>query len=129
MLDNQNLQELWEDLPNRTLKINNKGSLFFHFNPKLCINKIEMLRNKTGLRPFTDVEVAKSSNGDKIACNVTELYVNVTRITSQGVILRWDPFQLSGDDRPLLGYIVYSIEAPYQNVTVYDGRDACEVDE
>ncbi|CAH0562735.1 unnamed protein product [Brassicogethes aeneus] len=128
VLDNQNLQELWEDWSNRSFRIE-RGSLFFHFNPKLCINKIEMLRNKTGLQPFSDLEVAKNSNGDKIACNVSELKVNVTLITSKGVVLVWRPFELDGDERQLLGYIVYSIEAPYRNVTVYDGRDACGVDD
>lgn len=29
------------------------------------------------------------------------------------------------DPRKLLGYEVYTIEAPYKNVTLYDGRDAC----
>lgn len=29
------------------------------------------------------------------------------------------------DVRSLLGYVVYFVEAPYQNVTMYDGRDAC----
>lgn len=29
------------------------------------------------------------------------------------------------DARKLLGYEVYTIEAPYKNVTLYDGRDAC----
>lgn len=29
------------------------------------------------------------------------------------------------DPRKLLGYEVYTIEAPNRNVTLYDGRDAC----
>lgn len=29
------------------------------------------------------------------------------------------------DVRSLLGYVVYFVEALYQNVTMYDGRDAC----
>ena len=43
---------------------------------------------------------------------------------SKGVVLVWEPFEMD-DPRKLLGYIVYSIEAPTQNVTLYDGRDAC----
>lgn len=68
VLDNQNLQELW-DWRNRTLSIDN-GSLFFHFNPKLCINKIEKLQEVAmpNLPHFTELEVAQNSNGDKIAC-------------------------------------------------------------
>jgi len=68
LLDNQNLQELWdwesrpEDL--RILK----GRLFFHFNPKLCLFKIEKLKQVANLPDFTDLEVATNSNGDKVAC-------------------------------------------------------------
>lgn len=70
VLDNQNLQELWDwDSPkNRTIKISNRGKLFFHFNPKLCLNKIEKLRTIAGLEQFTDLEVAPTSNGDKVPC-------------------------------------------------------------
>lgn len=66
VLDNQNLQDLW-DWENRTLRIEN-GRLFFHFNPKLCYQKIVELRIKAKLSKFTDMEVAPTSNGDKIAC-------------------------------------------------------------
>lgn len=66
VLDNQNLQELW-DWTNRTLTIDN-GKLFFHFNPKLCLDKIRTLQIKAGLPNFTSLEVASNSNGDKIAC-------------------------------------------------------------
>ncbi|KAK9889047.1 hypothetical protein WA026_004327 [Henosepilachna vigintioctopunctata] len=124
VLDNQNLQDLWEWKDNRTLKIDH-GRLFFHFNPKLCLDKIRILENKTGLSPpFTELEVANSSNGDKIACDVTDLAVKVKNIESKAVSLAWQPFQLD-DQRNLLGYIVYSIQAKYRNLTMYDGRDAC----
>lgn len=56
--------------------------------------------------------------------NVTELKVNVSQIQAAVVILSWDPFVLN-DHRSLLGYVVHSIEAPYRNVTLYDGRDGC----
>lgn len=55
---------------------------------------------------------------------VTTLNVTVQRTSSKAVILEWQPFQLD-DPRKLLGYVVYSIEAPHQNITLYDGRDAC----
>ncbi|KAL3289679.1 hypothetical protein HHI36_023083 [Cryptolaemus montrouzieri] len=124
VLDNQNLQDLWDWKENRTLRIDN-GRLFFHFNPKLCLDKIRTLQSKTGLTPpFTELEVANSSNGDKIACDVKELAVKVKKIQSKAVSLSWQPFRLD-DQRNLLGYIVYSIESKYRNLTLYDGRDAC----
>lgn len=64
VLDNQNLELLW-DMSNNNLKID-KGRLFFHFNPKLCLKKIEAFANATGKSDFTEFEVA--ANGDKIAC-------------------------------------------------------------
>jgi insulin receptor len=68
LLDNQNLQELWDwkSRP-KDLRIQN-GRLFFHFNPKLCLHKIEELKEVAGLPGFTDLEVAANSNGDKVAC-------------------------------------------------------------
>lgn len=56
--------------------------------------------------------------------NVTVLQADVYKRTSKAVLIRWKQFA-HYDSRTLLGYVVYSIEAPYQNVTLYDGRDAC----
>ncbi|XP_045482514.1 insulin-like receptor isoform X2 [Harmonia axyridis] len=124
VLDNQNLQDLWDWKDNRTLTID-KGRLFFHFNPKLCLDKIRTLQSKTGLYPpFTELEVANSSNGDKIACDVKQLNVSLKQIGSRAVSISWQPFKLD-DQRNLLGYIVYSIQTKYRNLTLYDGRDAC----
>ncbi|XP_044256884.1 insulin-like receptor [Tribolium madens] len=124
VLDNQNLQELWNWENNKTLKIDT-GRLFFHFNPKLCIREIEKLQNITHIVDVTELEVAKNSNGDKIACDLQVLKVDKPKVVnSKGVVLEWEPFKID-DPRKLLGYIVYSIEAPTQNVTLYDGRDAC----
>ncbi|CAH1989756.1 unnamed protein product [Acanthoscelides obtectus] len=128
ILDNQNLQELWDWSKNRTLVIE-RGKLFFHFNPKLCFNKILQLKEIARLEDFTDLEVAPNSNGDKIACDVKPLHVNISKIGTRSVTLEWKQFQMRDDQRKLLGYIVYLIEAPYRNVTIYDGRDACGQDD
>lgn len=66
VMDNQNLQELW-DWHNKTFKIEN-GTLFFHFNPKLCMDRIRKLQMYSGLKNFTDLEVSANSNGDRMAC-------------------------------------------------------------
>ncbi|GFG35214.1 hypothetical protein Cfor_01318, partial [Coptotermes formosanus] len=124
LLDNQNLQELWDwNARSENLSIL-EGRLFFHFNPKLCFYKIEKLKQVAHLQNFTDLEVAANSNGDKVACNVTMLHARVALRDSYAVIIEWDQFE-HHDPRTLLGYVVYYIEAPYQNLTLYDGRDAC----
>lgn len=127
VFDNQNLQELWDWSTHKNITILSKmGSpkIFFHFNPKLCLYKIEKLREKAKLDEFTDYDVAPDSNGDKIACNITELQTKVIKKTSRGTIIEWEAF-MHHDTRSLLGYVVYFIEAPKKNVKMYDGRDAC----
>ena len=56
-----------------------------------------------------------------------ELNVTVAVKTAHGMVLKWGPeFRQSlPDPRQLLGYVISYIEAPHQNVTYYDGRDAC----
>lgn len=130
VLDNQNLQELWSDengARNITiLSAKGPAKIFFHFNPKLCLDKIEALRQKAKLNEFTDLEVASNSNGDKVACNVIQLNTQVLKKSSVGAIIEWHGF-MHYDTRSLLGYVVYFTEAS-QNVTMYDGRDACGSD-
>lgn len=53
-----------------------------------------------------------------------ELSVTVSKVSAYAVLIKWNAFK-TPDPRTLLGYVVYSIEAPYRNVTLYDGRDAC----
>ncbi|XP_017878213.1 insulin-like receptor [Ceratina calcarata] len=123
VMDNQNLQELWDWNLHKEIKIL-RGKIFFHLNPKLCLYKIDTLREKTGLAPFTDYDVSPNSNGDKVACNLTELMTRVSNKSPTGAVIEWEPF-IHHDDRSLLGYVVYFIEAPNKTVTMYDGRDAC----
>ncbi|XP_055689522.1 insulin-like receptor isoform X2 [Lutzomyia longipalpis] len=128
VLDNPNLQSLWNNTSQLRIE---HGGISFHYNPKLCLYKIEALKNSIadldGRDFYTAQDVAKTSNGDKIACNVTKLIVNTTRIDDHGAVIEWEPYQLE-DDRALLGYVVSYIEAPFKNVSLYDGRDACGTD-
>ncbi|CAB3378566.1 Hypothetical predicted protein [Cloeon dipterum] len=122
MRDNPNMQELWEWGKDHNLTVN--GRLFFHNNPKLCINKIMELKERAKMPEFTDTEVAPDSNGDKVACNVTTLRAYVVKLNAEGVILGWQSYK-HHDPRELLGYVVYYIEAPSKNISLFDGRDAC----
>ncbi|XP_024944809.1 insulin-like receptor isoform X2 [Cephus cinctus] len=127
VLDNQNLQELWDWDTHPKIQIRSNGApgkVFFHFNPKLCLHKIEKLREVANLAEFSPLEVALNSNGDKVACNVTDIITRVTKKTSEAALIEWQAFK-HHDPRSLLGYVVYFIEAPNRNVTMYDGRDAC----
>lgn len=123
VIENQNLQALFE----RNVTIE-KGRLFFHFNPKLCMNIIEAFKeNVLELRNVSKLpvdEVAPNSNGDKIACNVTALEVEVKKTKHNMVLLELKPLAYD-DERQLLGYLLYYMPAPTQNITMFDGRDAC----
>lgn len=56
--------------------------------------------------------------------NLTKLNVRVSTVMHIGAII--DVTQMDYyDHRVLLGYVLYYKQAPYQNVSLYDGRDAC----
>jgi len=59
-----------------------------------------------------------------ISGKVSKLNVTTELLQSNSVLLKWSPFS-HYDTRTLLGYVVYYLEAPYKNVSLYDGRDAC----
>lgn len=124
--ENSNLQSLFS----RNVTVE-KGRMFFHFNPKLCMHIIQEFKNNvTALRTEPNLkksEVAPDSNGDKIACNVTNLKVDVAIIKHDMVLLKVQPLVYE-DVRQLLGYLVYYMPAPHRNVTMFDGRDACSSD-
>lgn len=125
--DNQNLQQLWP----KTQKLTIHKKLLFHFNPKLCYNLIEELINSSAVpgKPppaWTETDISPWSNGDKATCDEQILNMTVENRSPFGLLLRWDDFKKTlADKRQLLGYIISHIEAPHQNVTYYDGRDAC----
>lgn len=74
VMDNQNLQELFP----RNVTIE-RGKLFFHFNPKLCYANISnLVPNVVDLHNTKELpieEVARNSNGDKVACEYLLLFV------------------------------------------------------
>ncbi|XP_035790294.1 insulin-like receptor [Anopheles albimanus] len=119
--DNQNLQELWSQ--NVTIK---KGNVLFNGNPMLCVKKITSL--KSGFGPSVVIENEDKlgrSNGDRVPCEIVKLATRVTKLSLDTAIITWDRFKDLYDIRQLLGYVVYYIEAPTKNVTIYEGRDAC----
>ncbi|GFU87938.1 insulin-like receptor [Trichonephila clavipes] len=132
VLDNQNLQELWNWESRKTKLRINGGKVFFHFNSKLCPNKIKELQKYAEVREWDERDVSPSSNGDRVACNVVDMNISVWGIKANVVGLSWKNFRKTHEDmdfRSLLGYVIYYREAPDKNVTIFDGRDACGADE
>jgi len=52
------------------------------------------------------------------------MLVRVKTVRAQNVLIAWNAFKVT-DPRTLLAYVVSYVKAPSQNMTYYDGRDAC----
>lgn len=123
VVENQNLQELFD----HDVEIG-EGKLFFYNNPMLCVSKITKLREVNPTIGIENEAQLGTSNGDRAACDVKDLVITLRSVSSTSVLLQWAPFKELVDVRQLLGYVVYYIEAPGQNVTLFDGRDACNTE-
>lgn len=89
VLENRDLETIWAE--NQTVIIRN-GSIFFHFNPKLCIETIEKLRPMLPGKPekFNKNEVAEDSNGNKGTCMfLATKYLQSLYITYLYLYLFW----------------------------------------
>ncbi|XP_067011741.2 insulin-like peptide receptor [Anabrus simplex] len=125
VLNNQNLQQLWNfsGRPTRLRILN--GGLFFHHNPRLCLSEIEKLREISGAPNYTNLEVARESNGDKASCEVKNLHTTHVVINSTSVRFEWD--NSISEKESLIGYTLHYIESEDLNVTIHDGKDVCDV--
>ncbi|XP_070688502.1 insulin receptor b [Pempheris klunzingeri] len=122
-LDNQNLRELW-DWSKHNLTIQ-RGRTFFHYNSKLCMSEIRKMEEVTGTKERNQKnDIAVRTNGDQASCETKLLKYTLIKTTSNMIMLRWEPFWPL-DFRDLLGFMVLYKEAPYKNVTEFDGQDAC----
>uniref|UniRef100_A0A8C1BI39 Tyrosine-protein kinase receptor n=1 Tax=Cyprinus carpio carpio TaxID=630221 RepID=A0A8C1BI39_CYPCA len=123
-LDNQHLQLLW-DWSQHNLTIN-AGKLYFRLNPKLCMSEIRKMWEKTGIKEKF-LEGDFRNNGDRASCE-SEILKFISNTTSSNKIkLTWDGFR-PPNSRDLVSFIVYYKEAPFQNLTEFDGQDGCGSD-
>uniref|UniRef100_A0A8C3RX14 Tyrosine-protein kinase receptor n=1 Tax=Chelydra serpentina TaxID=8475 RepID=A0A8C3RX14_CHESE len=123
VLDNQNLQQLW-DWSHHALSIP-VGKVYFAFNPKLCLSEIDRMEEVTGTKGRQNkAEINPRTNGDRASCKTQTLRF-VSNITeSDRIFLKWERYR-PPEYRDLLSFIVYYRESPFQNVTEYVGQDAC----
>ncbi|XP_026786253.3 insulin receptor b [Pangasianodon hypophthalmus] len=122
-LDNQNLRQLW-DWSKHNLTIQ-QGRMFFHYNPKLCLSEIQKMEEVTGTKARQiKNDIGPRTNGDQASCENQLLNFTSIRTMAKHILITWEPFW-PRDFRDLLGFMVLYKEAPYQNVTEYDGQDAC----
>ncbi|NWR38695.1 INSR protein, partial [Tachuris rubrigastra] len=122
-LDNQNLRQLW-DWSKHNLSIA-RGKLFFHYNPKLCLSEIHKMEEISGTKGRQERnDIALKTNGDQASCENELLKFSYIRTSHDKILLKWEPYW-PPDFRDLLGFMLFYKEAPYQNVTEFDGQDAC----
>ncbi|KAL0978002.1 hypothetical protein UPYG_G00164560 [Umbra pygmaea] len=120
-VDNQHLQFLW-DWSQHNLTIQN-GKLFFRSNPKLCMSEIRKMWQKTGIKEkFEDDDFR--NNGDRASCESQILMFKSNSTMSNRIKVTWQRYK-PPDYRDLISFIVYYKEAPYQNITEFDGQDGC----
>ncbi|KAM3877370.1 insulin-like growth factor 1b receptor [Diretmus argenteus] len=119
--DNQQLQYLW-DWKQHNLTIR-AGKLFFRANPKLCISEIRKMWDKTDVQGQFD-ENDFRNNGDTASCESTILEFKSNSTSSTRIKLTWHSYR-PPDYRDLISFIVYYKEAPFQNMTEFDGQDGC----
>uniref|UniRef100_A0A8C1G211 Tyrosine-protein kinase receptor n=1 Tax=Cyprinus carpio TaxID=7962 RepID=A0A8C1G211_CYPCA len=120
-VDNQNLQYLWDwSQHNLTIKA---GKVFFRFNPKLCMSEIQKMWEKTGVKEKMEEDDARS-NGERASCESYILKFKSNHTQSTRIKLTWERYR-PPDYRDLISFIVYYKEAPFQNITEFDGQDGC----
>ncbi|XP_013104155.2 insulin-like receptor [Stomoxys calcitrans] len=120
VLENTDLEKIWNE--NQTVQIEN-GTVYFHFNPKLCLDEIHALlpslRNQT---QFNNTEVAEDSNGSKGSCNTTELNVIISKVLATVARVNITNPITYPDERTFIGYQFLHMEDPYGNATKYGYR-------
>uniref|UniRef100_A0ABM5ELH1 Tyrosine-protein kinase receptor n=1 Tax=Pogona vitticeps TaxID=103695 RepID=A0ABM5ELH1_9SAUR len=122
-LDNQNLRKLW-DWSKHNLTIT-RGKLFFHYNPKLCLSEIHKLEDISGTKGRQEKnDIALKTNGDQASCENEVLKFSFIKTSSDKIVLKWEPYWPL-DFRDLLGFMLFYKEAPFRNVTEFDGQDVC----
>ncbi|XP_035380918.1 insulin-like growth factor 1a receptor isoform X1 [Electrophorus electricus] len=120
-LDNQHLQYLW-DWSKHNLTIRN-GKLFFRSNPKLCVSEIRKMWENTGVRERMEGDDIRN-NGERASCESHILKFKSNHTQSNRIKLTWERYR-PPDYRDLISFIVYYKEAPFQNITEFDGQDGC----
>lgn len=117
ILDNPNLSDLFNK--NQHFKILN-GKLFFHYNSKLCLQKIYDLSKMLGMPEPSDLEVQPISNGDKVACEIVAINMTVSTLGSDYAVLEWNSY-IPHANQLLLSYLLNYIETDSTNIT-YEGN-------
>uniref|UniRef100_A0A8B9TIC0 Tyrosine-protein kinase receptor n=1 Tax=Anas platyrhynchos TaxID=8839 RepID=A0A8B9TIC0_ANAPL len=107
VLDNQNLQQLWD------------------WSHHLCLAEIYRMEEVTGTKGRQNkAEINPRTNGDRASCKTQTLRFISNVTEADRIFLKWERYR-PPEYRDLLSFIVYYKESPFQNVSEYVGQDAC----
>merc|ERR1719187_1135971 len=110
------------------------GRPVFHFNNRLCYQKIiDFLQSAKYQEEINEYFVNPNNNGFEVSCKIHELGVKIHKYSWRGtaIYFNFEDFYHSdnlSDKRSLLRYDVFYKEAPFKNVSIFDGKDACSKD-
>ncbi|XP_040268511.1 insulin receptor-related protein isoform X2 [Bufo bufo] len=122
ILDNQNLQQLWD--PNHESLSIPTGKLYFAFNPKLCLSEIHQMEDLSGTKGRQNkADINPRTNGDRASCKTETLRFVANMTESDRIFLKWQRYK--PDNTDLESFVVHYKESPFQNITEYLGLDAC----
>lgn len=113
ILQNDNLQSLWDFREKKTLKLLT-GNLLVHFNSKLCMKEIRDLQEILKTNASEDF-VSAESNGYEEVCSASDIETTFTVLSYSSVEIQWE--RIDTDKVRTFGYVVYYMEAPDKNIT------------
>lgn len=121
IMQNENLQELWDFNEKKTLHLV-RGNLQVHYNSKLCLNQIHALQKILKTNTTEDF-ISLESNGYEQTCSAREIVTFCKVIDQSSAKIAWKKITVS-DSEKIMGYIIFYIEAPERTVT-HLGIDTC----
>lgn len=113
ILQNDNLQTLWDFREKKTLKLL-RGNLLIHFNSKLCMKEIRDLQHILRTNASEDF-ISLESNGYEEICSSGDIQTSFNVLSHSAVEIKWEC--LDTDKIRTFGYIIYYMEAPNKNIT------------
>uniref|UniRef100_A0A5F8H0Z6 Tyrosine-protein kinase receptor n=1 Tax=Monodelphis domestica TaxID=13616 RepID=A0A5F8H0Z6_MONDO len=115
VLDNQNLQQLWDwNLHNLTIK---EGKMYFAFNPKLCVSEIYRMEEVSGTKGRQSKgDINTRNNGERASCESDVLHFISNTTMKNRIKLTWQRYR-PPDYRDLISFTVYFKEAMSLSMT------------
>nr|UDM84381.1 insulin-like receptor 1 [Orthometopon planum] len=121
LVENSNLKELWDwDFRSKEFHIN--GSVYIHFNDRLCDSEIAKFRQVANIK---DGKISNHTNGMNAACNIFHTHLSAVPGSRNGsILLSWMHNYCAVDSRFVYGYQIF-YRPVNKNISKYQGRDVC----